>query len=79
MKIKVIHVMVNGSADQPNIEKFEKLVESFVASVRDNAVPEPKVYTSVSAVPGTSAAWFTAIIQYSEAFKIGDDVGGAPV
>lgn len=61
-KIHVIHVRVDGQADQTNIERFERLVAQFIESTGGTAILP--IFTSVTPIPATSASWFTAIIQY---------------
>lgn len=63
-KIKVIHVTVNGSADQKNIDAYQRLVEQFITE-QDGRVVMP-YYTAVTPIPSSGASWFTAIIQYRE-------------
>lgn len=63
-KIKVIHVTVNGPADQKNIDKYEQLVEQFITA-QDGRVVMP-YFTAVTPIPSSGSSWFTAIIQYTE-------------
>lgn len=48
-KIKVIHVTVNGSADQKNIDAYQRLVEQFITE-QDGRVVMP-YYTAVTPIP----------------------------
>jgi hypothetical protein len=62
MKVKVIHVKVDGPDNQQQIERFEELLGKVMS---DATLPSPQhVETFVTQVGQTSSVWMTAIVRY---------------